>query len=434
MNPDEPCALRQYPAKLSVEITTRCNLACPMCLKNTCGDLFLEADMEERTFQALLPALKTAEVLVLNGIGEPLIHPRLDDFICLARSHMPQEGWIGFQSNGFLLDEKRALGLIGAGLDRICISIDAVDPEGFRLIRKGGELSGIQSALTALRRARMQCRSPFLIGIEFVLRKDNLEELPKTIAWAGEHGVDFALVSQLFPYHPDLVSQALYDANLDASVAIYNEFRSRAAQEGLDLRTYRNAYMHYTTSPQDMRVKELVESMLGKALSSNVSMNLQRLFDMDDSWQEKTARIFEEARSTASVTGIDLRLPGIVPRSMRRCEFVEEGCAFVSVDGGLHPCYYLWHRYRCYIGGIEKAVAPKCFGRLSERGILEIWNEQAYRTFRRNVLRYDYPFCFNCSFALCDYVQGEDFEQDCYINAETCAVCLWCMVIFQCLK
>jgi hypothetical protein len=31
-------------------------------------------------------------------------------------------------------------------------------------------------------------------------------------------------------------------------------------------------------------------------------------------------------------------------------------------------------------------------------------------------------------------VDGEDFSQDCYINTEPCAVCLWCMDIFQCLK
>lgn len=434
MNPDEPCALKPYPTKLIVETTTRCNLSCPMCMKNTCQDLFHEADMDEQTFHALLPALKSAEVLVLNGIGEPLLNQHLEEFITLARSTMPQTSLIGFQSNGFLMDENRAIRLIDSGLDRVCISIDAVDPEGFRLIRKGGDLSGIQAAVKALRMARMKTRSNFLIGIEFVLRKDNLHELPGTISWAGENGVDFAIVTQLFPYHPDLVSQALYDSNIDVSVDIFREFSRIAAREGLDLRAYRNAYMHYTTSAEDMRVKKLVESMLEKALSSGVSMNLQRLFAMDDSWHEKTADIFEKARKAASVTGMDLRLPGIIPRSMRRCEFVEEGCTFVTVDGGIHPCYFLWHRYRCYIGGVEKAVAPKCFGNLRERGILEIWNDKAYTTFRRNVLRYDYPFCFNCSFALCDYVQGEDFEQDCYINAETCAVCLWCMDIFGCLK
>ena len=86
------------------------------------------------------------------------------------------------------------------------------------------------------------------------------------------------------------------------------------------------------------------------------------------------------------------------------------------------------------INGVEKIVKPKVFGNLSERVILEIWNDPHFVSFRKNVLRYDYPFFFNCSFALCDYVEGGDFEQDCYINAEPCGVCLWCMDVFQCLK
>jgi len=434
MNHDVPSALRPYPSKIIVETTTRCNLTCPMCLKNTGADQFREMDMDTRTFMALLPGLRHAEVLVLNGIGEPLLHPRLEQFIRTAKSRMPSGSWIGFQSNGVLLDPKRALSLVEAGLDRICLSIDAVDPEGFRLIRTGGEIAGIQTALQALHLARMQLKSPLLIGIEFVLRKDNLSELPRTIAWAGEHGVDFALVTQLFPYHPDLVKQALYDGNIDVSVEIFNDIKLKAEKEKLDLKRFRNAYMHYSMSDDDVRAKALVESMLRKARDMGVSMNVERLFERDDSWQERTVRVFEEASAAARAMDMDLRLPGIVPRSMRRCEFVEEGCSFISVDGGVHPCYFLWHRCRCYIGGMEKRVGAKCFGNLSGKGFLEIWNDPAFRDFRKNVLKYDYPFCFNCSFALCDYVQGEDFEQDCYINTEPCAVCLWCMDMFGCLK
>jgi hypothetical protein len=50
------------------------------------------------------------------------------------------------------------------------------------------------------------------------------------------------------------------------------------------------------------------------------------------------------------------------------------------------------------------------------------------------VIGYDYPFCFNCSFALCDYIQGEEFHQDCYVNTEPCGACLWCMGVFHCLR
>ena len=100
----------------------------------------------------------------------------------------------------------------------------------------------------------------------------------------------------------------------------------------------------------------------------------------------------------------------------------------------MHPFYFLWHRYRCHVGGLEKHVKPWVFGNLQEKDIIDIWNNPLYRDFRQNVLRYEFPFCFDCNFALCDYVQGEDFEQDCYIQSVPCGACLWCTGLFRCLQ
>ena len=123
---------------------------------------------------------------------------------------------------------------------------------------------------------------------------------------------------------------------------------------------------------------------------------------------------------------MELTLPGMAPRNTRKCEFVEGDSAFVSWDGNVHPCYFLWHRYACYVGGIEKRVKPWVFGNLRDRDILAIWNDEDSRSFRERVLGYQFPFCFDCGFALCDYVGEEEFEQDCYIERVPCGACLWC--------
>ena len=57
----------------------------------------------------------------------------------------------------------------------------------------------------------------------------------------------------------------------------------------------------------------------------------------------------------------------------------------------------------------------------------------ASRSFRERVLGYRFPFCFDCGFALCDYVAVEDFEQDCHLEQVPCGSCLWCTGLFQCL-
>jgi len=426
--------LRPYPAKMFVETTTRCNLQCAMCLKQRHDAAFKEGDLSEDSFMALLPALPTLEALILNGIGEPLLHPRLDDFIRTAREHMAEEAWIGFQTNGLLMDEQRARSLAGAGVDRVCLSVDAVSPDTFRNIRQGGEFRGVEGALQRLREAKKTINDRLDIGVEFVLRRDNMDELADTVRWAASRGTDFVIVSQLFPYHEALVSQTAYDANLDLSVSIFHEYQEKARIEGVELSRYYQAFMKYEKNADDRKIITFVDAMLTDAMRQGISMNLQKLFSADHAWVEKMETIFAAARSVGEEAGISLQLPEIIPKSVRRCEFVEEGSLFVSWEGNVHPCYFLWHPCRCYINGIEKTVKPRVFGNLSERGLLEIWNDPPFVSFRQNVLRYEYPFCFNCSFALCDYVEGGDFEQDCCINTEPCGVCLWCMNVFQCLK
>ena len=85
-----------------------------MCVKQAQGCAIAEGDMAPATFAALEPAFPHLEALVLNGIGEPLLHPRLEEFIRRAKKLMPAEGWVGFQSNGLLLTNLRTLSLVEA--------------------------------------------------------------------------------------------------------------------------------------------------------------------------------------------------------------------------------------------------------------------------------------------------------------------------------
>src|SRR5512133_769631 len=91
-------ALRDHPSKLFIETTSRCNLNCVMCPKQNSGARTADGDLELSTFAALDDAVPGMESLVLNGIGEPLLNPHLEQFITRARKQMPAQGWIGFQS------------------------------------------------------------------------------------------------------------------------------------------------------------------------------------------------------------------------------------------------------------------------------------------------------------------------------------------------
>jgi putative metalloenzyme radical SAM/SPASM domain maturase len=428
-------SLSNHPSKLFIETTTLCNLRCSMCVKQNSSEGITEGHMSREKFRALEPVFPFLDALVLNGIGEPLLHPLLDDFIRRGKELLKKNAWVGFQSNGILLTEDRALSLLHAGLDRICLSMDSVSQDNFRKIREGGEVRDVQRAFAALSKAKSMCgRKDFSIGIEFVLMRDNLFELPDTIRWAARNGATFALITQLLPYDGTLVNQAAYDTNTHGAISVYQKWKGRAEGDGLDIKRYFETFMKHFKEPDEEKIFMMIEQMKEDALSQDITLHIERLFRRDEAWFAKVGQVFEEVRQIGEEEGILITLPEMAPKNSRKCEFVESNSAFVSWDGKVHPCYFLWHRSRCYVGGWEKQVKPWVFSNLHEKGIIEIWNDQDYRSFRENVLHYHFPFCFDCSFALCDYIQGEDFEQDCYMETVPCGACLWCTGLFQCLQ
>lgn len=426
---------REFPSRLFIETTARCNLQCGVCVRQSRHGGTMTGDLSRETFTALEPVFPYLDAVVLNGIGEPLLHPHLEEFITRAKKLLPHSAWVGFQTNGVLLDHERATSLIEAGLDRICLSLDAISSERFRMIRAGSEVGDMKRAFSALNKAKTTCGRPDVrIGMEFVLMRQNLSELPGTLRWAAEHGASFAIVTQLLPYDRRAAEQAVYDTNTAQAIAVYERWKAEAEREGLALQRYGEIFMKYWKSENDLRMFDMVERMKVDAASQDITLHIEKLFKRDEAWFRRVDAVLAEAGQIAETWEMDLKLPELAPQNSRRCDFVEAGSIFVSWDGRIHPCYFLWHRYSCFVGGWEKQVKPWVFGDLSEQGIMNLWDGPQYRSFRESVLHYDFPFCFDCGFALCDYVQGEDFIQDCYVSSVPCGACLWCTGLFHCLQ
>jgi hypothetical protein len=219
-----------------------------------------------------------------------------------------------------------------------------------------------------------------------------------------------------------------------AAIAIYERWKTTARQEGLDIRHYLNTLTKVEHTQAESRIINLVAQMKQEAEAQGITLHIELLLKRDEAWLFSAEKVFDEARQAAREAGMELTLPGMAPRNTRKCEFVEGDSAFVSWDGDVHPCYFLWHRYACFVGGIEKRVKPWTFGNLRDRSILDIWNDIGSQRFRESVRGYKFPFCFDCGFALCDYVADADFEQDCYIQQVPCGACLWCTGLFHCLQ
>jgi putative metalloenzyme radical SAM/SPASM domain maturase len=427
-------AYLEYPSKLFVETTSRCNLSCVMCMKQNADGTMHDGDLDQQTFEALDPALHNLDALVLNGVGEPLLNPRLEQFISRAKKTMPAGSWTGFQSNGILLSNLRAISLLDAGVDRICLSMDGVDATTFGAIRAGSQLHDLEHACKALVAAKGVCGRPDMeIGVEYVVMRDNLSELPAALAWAAGRGATFAIVSHLHPFDEPHLEQCSYDICTDEAITLFQVWKNKADLKGLDISRYFEVLWNYSKSPDERRIVDFVAAMKSDAQQRGITLDLKRLFAMDTGKIEESQSVFDEAIQVARRTGLDLRLPEIARREKRGCAFVEQGGAFVSWDGSMHPCYHLWHQCRSYANGWLHPVKPRIFGNVRESGVLDIWNSSQFRGYRDNVLRHDYPSCSECNCSPCDLVQEEQFVQDCYVNTEPCGSCLWSSGVFRCL-
>jgi GTP 3',8-cyclase len=131
---------------LRVSLTDRCNLRCRYCLPEHARFAPDRASASElQRMMALIAAAVPLHKIRLTG-GEPTLCEDVVDHVRFARTLVDI---VGMTSNGILL-EALLPELQAAGLNRLNISLDTVDPERFRAISRR---DGLPQVLAAIRRA-----------------------------------------------------------------------------------------------------------------------------------------------------------------------------------------------------------------------------------------------------------------------------------------
>jgi len=117
---------------LRVSVTDRCNFRCPYCMPKEVfgpGYQFL-TDPQVMTLSELIAISRAFVALGVEKIrltgGEPLLRSDLPDYIRALKQDLGLRD-VALTTNGWLL-EKLAPALRAAGLDRLNVSVDALDP------------------------------------------------------------------------------------------------------------------------------------------------------------------------------------------------------------------------------------------------------------------------------------------------------------------
>lgn len=138
---------------LRISVTEECDLCCRYCTPAHARSKSRNSSLME--FDEILEVVRAAAELGFNKIrltgGEPLMRPRLVD---LVREISGIRGIRDFAmtSNGQLLAQ-HAFELAQAGLHRVNVSLDAIDPARYRWITRGGEIEPVLRGLEAARNA-----------------------------------------------------------------------------------------------------------------------------------------------------------------------------------------------------------------------------------------------------------------------------------------
>ncbi|MBF0482366.1 MAG: radical SAM protein [Desulfovibrionaceae bacterium] len=150
MENPETFHLRDFPLHLDLEATNRCNLDCVFCDKRPALSGAALGDMDFSLFARILDEAAEHELygVKFSYRGEPLLHPRLIEMVAYAKRKGALD--VYFNTNAMLLDETAARGMIDAGLDRISISVEGVDPAAYEAGRRGARFSLLTKNLTAL--------------------------------------------------------------------------------------------------------------------------------------------------------------------------------------------------------------------------------------------------------------------------------------------
>ncbi|MDE0027814.1 MAG: GTP 3',8-cyclase MoaA [Deltaproteobacteria bacterium] len=169
---------------LRISVTDRCNFRCTYCMPFDHYDWIHKREI--LTYEEICRTVRLAVPLGVRKIrltgGEPLLRRDLPDLV------RQLSGIEGIEDIALTTNGSRLSGMAGAlraaGLRRINVSIDSLDPERFRRVTKRGDLDDVLKGLFAAREAGL---APIKINA-VIERGVNEEDILPLVEFGREHG------------------------------------------------------------------------------------------------------------------------------------------------------------------------------------------------------------------------------------------------------
>lgn len=240
-------ALPQY---VQIEPVGQCNLRCKMCPIQFRPDGqpgSPSAFMPFEIFCKLVEQFDGATELHLQGLGEPLLHPRFFDMVRFAAERGVR---VSTNTNMTVLTDARAAECVRSGLHTMHVSLDGANAAVYEWIRVRARFEKVLRNLRRLVKAKIAAQSSLPhLRLVAVLMRQNLEELPALVRLASEEGVESLSIQQLChdfgeaslperyrPMRQFIDAQRLLEDDRSRIEEIFAETRAEAGRVNIDLR------------------------------------------------------------------------------------------------------------------------------------------------------------------------------------------------------
>jgi len=176
-----------------ISVTDRCNLRC-VCGMPECG-IKLINHSDVITFEEIFEIVQVAVGLGIDKVrltgGEPLVRKGIVDLVQMIAS-IPGIKDLSLTTNGTLLDQY-ALLLAQAGLHRVNISLDTLNPDHYKEITRVGDIRDVFNGITAALKAGL---NP--VKINCVIKKSPLEKDARDVkSFCDENNLEVRFIKEM---------------------------------------------------------------------------------------------------------------------------------------------------------------------------------------------------------------------------------------------
>lgn len=179
------------PARVILSHDRSCNISCPSCRSDLIALSNAKSTQLNELFEEkLLPLVVDAKKVKVTGSGDPFGSRHFRYLVKRLTDSFTPERRIQLHTNGLLANERAWNDLdLWGHVSSVWVSIDAVDPETYSVVRRGGQMAALLPNLRFLGRLR-KAGEIDSFRLDFVVQHANYAEIGDFVDMAQSVGAD----------------------------------------------------------------------------------------------------------------------------------------------------------------------------------------------------------------------------------------------------